>query len=510
MGCLYTYLKWFLIELNFNLTNKVGDGSGWIFEQIICFDIRICHSLPQNYLHFGLGGKKITFHPLLKNIFERRVYDPNVFLSARLKAQNLCVPVCIILGIMGKLGPTIRHMTKMEMEAKVNLLPYKNLIDPTAESIGLSLQQLSSFEDLLSPIPIEMVQCWPNLAIYSGIAINVFSIQRQKNEFRIFPNSLSRFSRNSNYYQTDLLIENTHIKPEGTKDERAQTFGPHALHTLAIKNIGILMAKFQNKGSSYERYSHVCRTCTKVFVSHQGLHDHYKTCNEKRRGAMGKRRTLNRLIHRPIIKNKFTGKWERNGLRYKRKDISKLLRPLLFSVADFESYHVKVNKDRLHETSFENPLSSSLTYQKPMAYAWTHKSMYEEYDLPTSLGSPRVLFLNEAEENPEKSFFLSIFLQMRRDLLLYSNWLQELWSLDQPPPAVRYRTPEQIAYFRSIKSCQLCGILFGKKLWSEKSKRFYVVRRSWDHCHILHNSANVRAIICQVRSFSIFLSFLKF
>lgn len=125
------------------------------------------------------------------------------------------------------------------------------------------------------------------------------------------------------------------------------------------------------------------------------------------------------------------------------------------------------------------------------------QSLYPEYALPTSLSAPRVVFLNENEVAPEKTFFLSVFLAMRKDLSNYHNWLMELLSLNQPPVAERYRTPEMIAYFRSVRRCQLCGVQFGSRKWSKHTQRWYIVRRQFDHDHILCNSANLRAITCR-------------
>ena len=70
-------------------------------------------------------------------------------------------------------------------------------------------------------------------------------------------------------------------------------------------------------------------------------------------------------------------------------------------------------------------------------------------------------------------------------------------DLNQAPPAERYRRPEDIAFFRSRKYCQLCGQIFGAKLWSQKSQSFYFVKRSWDHDHTMTNASGLRAVLCQ-------------
>ena len=442
-------------------------------------DCRICHDLPQNFVRYGARTEQMIFHPLLQNLFKTYITDPTPWLSKGFNRNNLCVPACIVLAILDKLGQWPRTLTTHNLEDMIRLLPYESLLTPLAK--GLALNQLSTLEDLMHPIPQEMLQRWPALGLFSGISINLYSMQRRGTEFRIFPNSISRFSRNSEFLQCDLLVSNRHIQPESTANKKEKEIASETLHTLVIKKITYFLSKYSSKAANYSRYKYSCRTCLKNFVSQKLLRNHHQICKEMNRGVVGKRRTTNKLIHHPVFKNKFSGKWFRNGLRFKRKDVGKLLRPIMMSLGDFESYHSTIDTNRFGDTHFEDPPSTAETYQRPMAYAWAHKSLYPQYELPQSLAESRVLFLSETELEPEKTFFLSIFLQMRKDLLLYHNWVQEILHLDQGPPNVRYASAEDIARFRSTKSCQLCGLFFGQKLFSEKSKKFYHVKRCWDH-----------------------------
>ena len=421
----------------------------------------------------------MIFHPLLQSLFKTYITDPTPWLKKGWAQSNLCIPACIVMSILDKLGLWPRSLTTKDLDRMIELLPFKSLLSPVAE--GLAQNQLSSLEDLMHPIPQKMRQHWPSLALFSGLSINLYSIQRHGTVFRIFPNSISRFSRDSNFLQCDLLVVNRHIQPESTTVKNKKEIAPDPLHTLLIKKISRFLNKFSSRASNYTRFEYCCRTCLKSFNSRELLEGHYQVCKEMKRGLVGKRRSTNKLLHRPIIKNKFSGKWTQNGLQFRRKDVGRLLKPVMMSTADFESFHATVDTDRLRDTHFEDPPSTAESYQRPMAYAWAHKSLYPEYELPPSLAESRVLFVSETELEPEKTFFLSIFLQMRKDLLLYHNWLTEIMSLDQGPATKRYVSAEDMARFRAAKSCQLCGLYFGQKLFSARSKKFYYVKRCWDH-----------------------------
>ena len=135
---------------------------------------------------------------------------------------------------------------------------------------------------------------------------------------------------------------------------------------------------------------------------------HFKTCTNKKRGVCGKRRVRNQLIHRPYRLNRFTQKQEENGLSFDRGKCARLLKPLSFSCLDFEQLNRKVDKDKADDTDFERTPSQALKVQTPLSYSIQHRSLYPEIQLPESLASPRVKFINEDEEHPERSFFLSL------------------------------------------------------------------------------------------------------
>ena len=473
----------------------VSDGSGWTFQKIVFYDVRISRTLPANFVRFGARGTPtcITFHPLLQSTFRHNVIDPTKYLQSGYSRENCCVPCCVILSLHFKFGPPLRHQARgmIEMMRKIELLPFSSLLEPT--QTGLSLTQLSRLEDLLKPIPAQLIREWPGLKFFDGFAINCYTILRKEADFRIFPTSLSRFSRESSFLQVDILIENADIKSPETRNDQKD---PQILHTLAVKNLSYLIKNFSSNSYVNRNFYHLCRTCLRVFQSAHLLRNHYETCLEMKRGVLGRRRVLNQLIHKPFRKNRFTGKMERNGLRFVRKNVGRMLKPLAFHVADFESFHEKIDESRVNDSTFENAPKSGLTVQTPMAFAWCHKSNYSQHPLPSSLALPRSVFLDDRQEDPEKEFYLSIFLNMRKDLVLYSNWIESILDLDQGPPAQRFRRLEEIIYFRTRKYCQLCGATFGAKKWSQRSQSYYFVKRSWDHCHFMTNAGGLRAVLC--------------
>ena len=445
-------------------------------------DIRICNNRPNNYIRFGARPSVKPYHPLLQPIFNRVIVDPTKFLQEGYYRQNLCIPANLILQLYCKLGPGIHNLSMIEMRNELKLLPYQKVLNPFQGS-GLTLPQLTKLEDVLSPIPIDLIRRWPALEYFQGFAINLFSMKRQKDEFRLFPLSISRFSRQNSHFQVDLLLDNCHVRPEKTVNLDKKG---NMLHCLLIKNITSLLGKFSNP-NNVRRNRYICKTCLKLYYRDDLLQKHYSNCGEIRRGVSGRRRANNQLLHKVWKKNKFNGKLQRNGLVFKRSDVGKMLKPLCFVTADYESYSVPLVENKNSGSNFEKTPPTAISVGKPMCFAWSFRCNYPELTLPASLTGPRVIFHRQEDANSERSFFLSIFLEMRQDLLSYNKWITELFLLDQPPPAVRYRSPEMIQYFRSVKFCQLCGIRFGRKKWSVRSQSYYVIKRCFDHDHILSN-----------------------
>ena len=273
---------------------------------------------------------------MLKSLFSRLIVDPTQYLQQGQPRESFCVPACVTLTMSFKLDQLGKRRTIAQTMSDLNLLPFESLLDPT-QSKGLTLSQISDLEKLLSPIPTQIIRRFPQLQFFEGIAISAFSMQRRDSDFRLFPTSLSHHSRNSNFFQIDVLIDNNHIRPVGTVDpEKHQQGGPRVLHTLVIKNLGRLLNKFKSPHNIGRDHIYPCRTCLGTFSTNLTLQKHYQTCGEHRRGVSGRRRSNNILVHKPFKYNKFSGKMERSGLYFRRRDCGKMLRPLLMTSGDYE------------------------------------------------------------------------------------------------------------------------------------------------------------------------------
>ena len=308
--------------------------SGWVFESIVNYDIRICHNLPDNFVRYAGKVKTDPFHPHLRDLFCRTVIDPTKYLRKGYDRDNLCVPMTIILACHFKLGPPLNgnsaSMTTLRQE--MNYLNFEAVMK--VEQVGLSLSELSSFENILSPIPTDLIRCFPQLVYFKGISISAFTIQRRETDFRIFPTSLSPYSRDSNYFKVDILIDSPDIRPLTSRSfDSCET---RVFHVLAIKDLASLLNRFGVHKTNSFLFSHICRTCMRVFSSNSSKLTHYQICQNHKRGVIGRRRVQNSLIHRPYKFNKWNGKLERNGIFFRRKWVYRQLAPLGFVIFDYE------------------------------------------------------------------------------------------------------------------------------------------------------------------------------
>ena len=391
----------------------------------------------------------------------------------------------------------MRTVSMAKLESELSLLDFSSLLQISRP--GIALSQLSAFEKLLTPIPRGLVRVFPTASIYKGIALNVFTIRQSDNEFRLFPTSLSDHSRNNEFFQVDMVVDNDAVRnPEAREVPR-----PNVLHCLLVTQLSRLVNKFSDHRLNVSKYDEICRVCMTTFKRVAAKLAHFRTCTDKKRSICGKRRVRNQLIHRPYRLNPFTLKQEENGLSFDRGKCARLLKPLSFSCLDFEQLSRTVDKNKADATDFERTPSQAIKVQTPLSYSIQHRSLYPEIQLPEKLASPRVKFINEDEEQPEKSFFLSLMYTIREDLLLHSRFIEDLLSYNHPPPPMSQRTAEQISYMQSVDRCQICNVRFGSRKTSPKTKAFYIVKRCFDHFHFLQDSSKIRAVICQVRrSFS--------
>ena len=124
------------------------------------------------------------------------------------------------------------------------------------------------------------------------------------------------------------------------------------------------MGKFGNP-NNFRRNRYICKSCLNTFYSNNLLQEHYSNCGQMRRGVSGRRRANNQILHKVWIKNKFNGKLEQNGLIFKRSDVGRMLKPLVFVCADYESYSVPLDKNS-SGSDFEKTPPTAISVGKPI------------------------------------------------------------------------------------------------------------------------------------------------
>ena len=470
---------------------------------MLCFDIRHLDRDPMNQLHLGKGSHKPPpFHYKLKRLFNRLVFDARTYLESGFSRLNNCLPGCLLLAFHFKMGqPTIRKLTITQITNELRHINYKPFL--TVGANGIPMNRLRSFERTLSPIPFGLVRIWPLLSSFQGVAINVFTIRRNGESFRIFPFSLSEHSRSQSHFQLDVLLD--------TADIRQHSETPPNNHCLLIANLALLLSRFGEKQQNSNKYVHVCRSCGRTYVSYQLLKNHFQCCTHLQRNSIGRRKSHNQLLHRPYIKNKYSGKHERNGLTWKTSFHHMLLKPSGLVILDFECLNVKKNNSQDSENKsfirasnnvYEKVPNATVMTQQVISFAYIHKSLYPQFPMSEKLSQPRFKFYNEDDEHPLRSFYISLLLSLRNDLLLYEERVKNILAIDSPPPPPGQRSLDLLVHIANTELCELCGKKFGSKVMSPLTRKFYILKRTFDHNHISAtgfptNSTQLRSVLCQ-------------
>ena len=487
-----TMVSDFLDEVFADIQDMTHQESGWTYYRIVLMDVRFLKRDAHNLIHTG-RGKKAPFDPEVKRLFDRHVHDPADYLQIGFEQTHLCVPASIILCIRSKLGMPLRQLTKKQMSSQVNCIPWRSYI--TVGKKGMPLEMINSFEKALSPVPKKLIDTYPAMAVFKGIALNVFVIRKTQQHRRLFPIGLSPKSRDKEYFQADLLLDNDQIRPSG--------YVTNENHCLAIGNLAILLTRFSEKKGNYARYNNICRSCGWSGLTKEKLENHYTICGNKTRGPLGRRKCNNIIVHRPFVVNRFTKKQERNGVTFSRGHNYMMLRATSISFLDFESYNRALKKDSVEITPsiFGNAPKSAVFEQDIMCYAYTNVSLQQNHPLPENLAKPRFKRLDDENVSPNaarRDFYIALLLSLRLDLLLTFYHLKSIWEKDRPPPPSRSRTSSQIQAIQRVAECQLCGAIFGRTR-KAPSGRKYRITACWDHCHYGLNN-NLRMVLCQVQS----------
>ena len=488
----------------------VSQESGWGFHSIKNFDCRYVITAPVNNLALGRANKKLVFHPLLQKLFFRSVFDPAEFLRAGYNKDNFCVLAAIIMAFHSKFGPSINRVSIHTIESEMVHLNFKGLYRFSHK--GLKLTDLKKLEAMNEPLADGLLELFPPLALFKGIALNLFCIKRQGDEFRIFPLSLSENSRESSYFQVDLIRLTPDLLMTEESVSLKKPFGPRRPapqgspedHVLYVPYLARLMTKFSHLRLNACKYTFLCRSCCHTYKSSIALHNHYSTCpsNSRKGSATARKRSKNVYLHMPRRFNTFTNRQVQNGMTFQRSQNHRMLKPLLIGFADLEAYQ---SKNLYGDSAFHKPSKLAISSQLPMGYAYTYRSLYDDIPLPQSLALPRIRFCTQNQDCGDAELFISFFISLRNDLIHISNHLKSVLAKDTPPIPKAQRNKKLIALFNQSKECNFCGKKFFQKSYSAISKKFYRVLPNYDHDH--YNSkkfpllaSGLRAVLCQGNS----------
>ena len=141
----------FLDDVVNDIADMTSQESGWAYNMILRFDVRHVISTPQNFLRYGHRREKIPeYHPKLRNLFRRNIYDSRLFLDTNYDIMNLCIPASIMLALHLKLGTSLNRLNNRRFHKDLECLEFQGLLE--IHKIGISLEQMNGFEDSHSPI----------------------------------------------------------------------------------------------------------------------------------------------------------------------------------------------------------------------------------------------------------------------------------------------------------------------------------------------------------------------
>lgn len=441
-------------------------------------------STPQNYLRFGAHYRQNSeiYHPNLRKLFFRNVFDPGFYLRTGFDTENLCIPACVLISLHKRLGQGLSKLGIGKFCEHLKCLVFEDLL--TTHRVGLSLEQMNIFEGNHIPIPTSLLKIFPTLSFFSGLSINFFRIRRNGQNFSIFPFALSPHARDHSFFQIDLLIETDDIFLE---NKCPLTTGNSTLHCLAITRLCTLLWKFPTKPG---RYIHICRTCFQMFRNRELIKKHELACEHRKRGVKAYRRKSNNiLLHQPFKLNKFTGKTMINGLTFERAKLYTLLKPLSLAFLDFESYNTPVSDSTSFNPNscvYEGVPNTAVFSQCPMSFCYLLQCLYQEqHPLPDYLRDIRLGYCKEQTAGAIKDFFLGLLLDIRKDLENQGRFLAEVVSSDPGVPTTQTLSTKDRINFFSAKFCQICGKRFGSHYIHPKTKKKIYIQKCKDHDHFL-------------------------
>ena len=503
-------------------------GSAWQFLQIRFFHLRYVKAGAHNLIRFGKRPQPTSFHPDLTPLLRNLVLDPQHF--SQTIHKGLCIPISIILSILIRSScQQFSSISRKMVSQGLNALNFQQFLQ---HSDGISISDFRRLESANTPLPYRLIQEYPAIETYRGIALNLYrSVVRpdpdntQKKQIFIFPMVLSANHKDEAFFQVDLLLDSTDLRPEGRD---SATSPKSALHVLTIHNLIALLTR--NSYSKYKhstRYTHICRSCCQIFTAKEDLdiHRRYISCrrhlasyalpNELRLTSFTGLASLlqpgefanavrQRTERLPVYleQTRTMGRKRRTG--YTLKGPCAIVSLFVYSLPPLPIitfYDTLLSKFRSHLCRTLLPLSicamdlecladpasvidsrpaGAEAVETPFAYSIAHASLYTEHKLPSNLRSPRGMIYDPTTQS-EHDFVISLLKTLRRDLKLHTDFLHETLKKDPGPPNFSQMTAEEKTAFFLQSACSFCGRRFSKK-----------VKKNRDHIHFLKSSRLAR------------------
>lgn len=471
-------------------------GSSWIFSHFRLFHVRFARAAPHNAIRFGLRPKgdcgfNPTIAPLLKQIV-----DPQQFaLIGYHRPEGLCIPISIIITILTQyVGVPVTELTKKRINEGVDTLRFRQLLHPTS---GIKLENLRHLEVINTPLPVALTALYPILEqnLFKGLSINVFRAvvgkdpdNPQKPAIYLFPTLLGRHHADSQYLQVDVLLDSPDLRPSHHKQQEAGIKNSPA-HVLLIPNLAAFLARGKPGEKHAYRYTHVCRSCCRVFSCLEDMQIHGKTCTPfPTGGRCMKRKSQNKIVTSLFKTNPFTRAREKNGLFFKRSDLFRTLLPLSMCVFDVEA----LQHDAAGTTT-KKPAGAE-TIHTVFAFSMAHASLYpDNHPLPPSLRLPRGLMYDPSTQS-EANFAVSMLKTIREDLRLHTIFLHQALSHDPGKPTYETMTDAEKLAYSLQDSCVFCGRQFGTVYTNPFTKRKVRISKNIDHIHLLKSSQLCRFV----------------
>ena len=430
------------------------------------------------YNFSGRVTRKRTFSENIHPLTFRNIVDPSDFLDDQHQNSGLCVPTCISLSALLSDNTRFSEISKREVTTTNQLLNFHSLLTRKKGHSFISLHQFSLLEDYNSPFPKRILDKIPNLAQYSGPALNLFRTQITKTEnktsIHLFPVVLSRFHADPSYKQIDLIQDNKDLwDTDNDDDKENERYNRRNFETDITNHVLLItdLPKFlytnspdatkRSNGSRTCKFIH--RPCLSFFKHEEQLHTHSLMCQPfPTKGKIRKRKPRNKILPNHIFTNPITGKKQVNALFFKRSSLKYTIKPVILSSIDTEAFLLDVPPTQ------RVPNSNTQKINRIFCYSIAHKSLYDHLPLPRELASPRALIYDHTKTN-ERDFMLQLMLQLRSDAAAQTRFITSALNQDQGVPSYASFPNKVKTAFDLASHCAFCGAKFYSRRVTKKN-----------------------------------------